>query len=181
MRASIVQLAAAAAFVFGASIACAGGANAESVMSACAGQWKQAQAAGMTGGATWPQFLASCKAQHAQPSSAGMAPAPAPMAPAPAPAPAPQSGSLFPWWQPAPAQGAAPAPTGAGEFRTEAEARYRCPTDKVVWVNTRSKIYHYQGTHNYGRTKEGAYMCEADAKAAGDRAARTIIHHHYQG
>ena len=92
-----------------------------------------------------------------------------------------QPGWVFPWQQPqAPAQ-TAPAPTGAGQFRTEAEARYRCPTDKVVWVNTRSKIYHYQGTRNYGTTKEGAYMCEADAKAAGDRAARTIVHHHYQG
>jgi hypothetical protein len=25
--------------------------------------------------------------------------------------------------------------------------------------------------HNYGHTKEGAYICEADAKVAGDRAA----------
>ena len=100
---------------------------------------------------------------------------------APAPAPA-QSGSPFPWWQPAaPAPSAAPAPTGAGQFRTEAEASYRCPTDKVVWVNTRSRIYHYQGTHNYGHTKEGAYMCEADAKAAGDRAARTIFHKRHTG
>ncbi len=147
-------------------------------MSACAAQWKQAQAAGTTGGATWPQFLAQCKTQHAQPSSASMAPAP-PHAPAPAPA---QSGSPFPWWQPsAPAQTSSPAPTGAGQFPTEAEARYRCPTDKVVWVNTDSHIYHYQGTRYYGATKKGAYMCEADAKAAGDRATRMIVHHHHQG
>ena len=25
---------------------------------------------------------------------------------------------------------------------------------------------------DYGNTKQGAYMCEADAKAAGDRAAK---------
>ena len=95
-----------------------------------------------------------------------------------------QSGSLFPWWQPAaPAQTAAPAPapTGAGQFSTEAEARYRCPTDKVVWVNNESRIYHYQGTRYYGATKKGAYMCEADARAAGDRASRTIVHSHHQG
>ncbi len=109
------------------------------------------------------------------------------MAPAPPPAPAPapaQSGSLFPWWQPAaPAQTAAPAPapTGAGQFSTEAEARYRCPTDKVVWVNNKSRIYHYQGTRYYGATKKGAYMCEADAKSAGDRASRTIVHSRHQG
>ena len=155
MRA-LVSSAAAAAFLVGAAIAGSSAANAESVMSACAAQWKQAQTAGTTGGATWPQFLAQCKMQHAQP-----------LAPAPAPAPAPpQSGSLFPWQQPATPAQAIPAATGAGQFRTEAEARYRCPTEKVVWINTRSKIYHYQGTHNYGRTKEGANMCEADAKAA---------------
>jgi hypothetical protein len=93
------------------------------------------------------------------------------MAPAPAPAPA-QTGSLFPWSQPAQP---APSATRAGQFRTAVEAQTHCPTDKVVWVNTRSRIYHYRGARNYGTTKEGAYMCEADAKAAGDRAARTIF------
>jgi Aconitase X len=33
-----------------------------------------------------------------------------------------------------------------------------------------------QFTHNYGHTKQGAYMCEADAKAAGDRAAKNEKH-----
>jgi hypothetical protein len=178
MHKFFVRLTASAAILGGAALAGSCAANAESVMSVCAGQWKQAQAAGTTGGETWPQFLAQCKTRQggaAQPSSASIAPAPAP-------APA-QSGSLFPWWQQpaAPAQTAAPAPTGAGQFSTEAEARYRCPTDKVVWVNTKSRIYHYQGTHNYGHTKEGAYMCEADAKAAGDRAARSISNHRHTG
>ena len=68
-----------------------------------------------------------------------------------------------------------------GTVRHRGRGRYRCPTDKVVWVNTKSRIYHYQGTHNYGHTKEGAYMCEADAKAAGDRAARTISNHRHTG
>ncbi len=181
MRVSLGSRAAAAALVIGALFAAPSAANAESVMAACASQWKQAQAAGTTGGATWPQFLARCKAQTAQPSSAGMAPAPAPPpAPAPAPAPAPNNGSLFPWWPPAQNAAPAPAPTGAGQFRTEAEARYRCPTDKVVWVNIKSKIYHYQGTRYYARTKEGAYMCEADARASGDRAARTFFGHQQQ-
>jgi hypothetical protein len=183
MRKTFVRLTAAATIMMGAALANSGAANAESVMSACASQWKEAKAAGTTAGQTWPQFLAQCKAQRTsapQPSSASIAP-PAP-APAPATAPA-QSGSLFPWWQQpaAPAQTGAPAPTGAGQFTTEAEARYRCPTDKVVWVNTKSRIYHYQGTHNYGHTKEGAYMCEADAKAAGDRASRSISNHRHTG
>ena len=174
MRLSFASRAAAAALVIGVMFAGLSTANAQSV-GACAAQWKQAQAAGTTGGATWPQFLAHCKAQTAHPSSATVAPAPSP---APAPAPAPNGGSLFPWWQPA--QSAAPAPTGAGQFRTEAEARHRCPTDKVVWVNTKSKIYHYQGTRYYARTKDGAYICEADARAAGDRPARRSYFGHQQ-
>jgi hypothetical protein len=52
----------------------------------------------------------------------------------------------------------------------------RCPTDTVVWVNTRSRVYHFAGTHNYGHTKEAACMCESEAKAAGDRAAMNKTH-----
>ena len=146
-----------------------------SVMKICASQWKEAKAAGTTGGQTWPQFLAQCRASQGSTvsSSGGFAPAPAP---APAPPPASQSGSLFPWWQPSgPTATPTPAPASAlraDQYTTELAARARCPSDTVVWVNTPTRIYHYSGTRYYGQTHKGAYMCEADARAAGYRAAR---------
>jgi hypothetical protein len=30
-------------------------------------------------------------------------------------------------------------------FTTESAAQAHCPSDKVVWLNTRSGIYHYKG------------------------------------
>ena len=42
--------------------------------------------------------------------------------------------------------------------------------DGKVWVNTKSKTYHCEGTKFYGKTKTGEYMTEADAKAKGNHA-----------
>ena len=45
-----------------------------------------------------------------------------------------------------------------------------CPGDKVVWVNTKSGIYHFKGERWFGNTQQGKYMCEHAADAEGDRA-----------
>jgi hypothetical protein len=164
----------------------ASAADAQSVMKQCGEQWQTAKQAGTTNGETWAQFLKQCREHMTTAGGMGGGAAPAsqggfaPAAPAPAPTP---QGSLFPSQQPA-APGPAPAPanygnaspTGAGQFASEQEARYRCPSDTIVWVNEKSHIYHFAGTSNYGHTKRGAFMCEADARAAGNRAAMNERH-----
>ena len=72
--------------------------------------------------------------------------------------------------------GAAAGAAAANEFTTEAQAKAKCSTGTVVWVNLKSKIYHFAGNPDYGTTKQGAYMCEADATAAGNRAAKNEKH-----
>ena len=47
-----------------------------------------------------------------------------------------------------------------------------CPGDKIVWVNTRSHVYHFKGERYFGSTKYGKFICEHDADREGDRPTR---------
>jgi len=59
-------------------------------------------------------------------------------------------------------------------FASESEAKANCRGDTVVWVNTKSHVYHFAGNPAYGTTKRGGYMCQADADRSGSfRAARS--------
>ena len=58
-------------------------------------------------------------------------------------------------------------------FPTQQQAQQHCPSDIVVWLNLPSGIYHFQGQRWYGNTKSGAYVCEKEADAAGDRPTKS--------
>ena len=47
-----------------------------------------------------------------------------------------------------------------------------CQGDKVVWVNTRSGVYHYRGERYFGSTRQGKFVCEENALREGDRPTR---------
>src|SRR6202035_580032 len=46
------------------------------------------------------------------------------------------------------------------------------PAPGMVWVNLTTKVFHREGDRWYGNTKNGKYMTEADAVAAGYREAK---------
>jgi hypothetical protein len=48
-----------------------------------------------------------------------------------------------------------------------AQAQAACPTDQVVWANWSTRTVHLPADKYYGRTKVGAYACEADATQSG--------------
>ena len=86
--------------------------------------------------------------------------------------------------------------TGKGEFMEEAQARGHgnraaggkgcnnvvtsgpaplpdtaVASKKMVWVNTESGVYHCPKSSDWGTTRRGRYLTEADASAAGHKAA----------
>jgi hypothetical protein len=61
---------------------------------------------------------------------------------------------------------AAPAPPPSAADIASAKAK------GLVWANLNTKVYHFATDSTYGTTKNGKFMTEADAKAAGYRAAK---------
>jgi hypothetical protein len=150
-------------------LASTGPVQAQSIMKQCGDDWKAAKENNTTNGLKWPEFLKNCRVQK----EGAAAPAAAPVA-APVSVPATIAPAPAQTYAPKPKPMQAARPTGAGQFASEAEAKSRCGAS-VVWVNTKGKshTYHYAGSRWYGTTKQGAYMCEADAGAAGYHASKS--------
>jgi hypothetical protein len=139
----------------------------QKTVKACTEEWRANKAANEAKGLTLKAFVADCRTGKttAQPT---LLPTTQQQTQAPQPA------------QPRATTGAAPpaatAPTGANQYATEGQAKFRCVGGTVVWANLDSKIYHFSGNKTYGQTKAGAYMCERDATAQGMRAAKNEKH-----
>jgi hypothetical protein len=121
------------------------------------GASKSGACSGHKGVQTW--YAASSGTKAAAPAAAPAA-TPAAKPPAAAPAPTPAAAPV--------AAKAAPTPAAKPAASTGAAAPGGGPG--MVWVNTDSKVYHCPGSQYYGKTKQGKYMSEADAKASGAHA-----------
>jgi hypothetical protein len=155
--------------------AAAPAATGQKTVKACTDEWRANKDANQAKGVTLKAYVADCRAGKvtAQPT---LFPTAQPQqtrttaAPPPATQPPQQRSTM------GAAPPAATAPTGANQYATEGQAKFRCVGGTVVWANLDSKIYHFSGNKTYGQTKAGAYMCERDAMAQGMRAAKNEKH-----
>jgi hypothetical protein len=156
----------------------------QKTVKACQEEWRANKDANQAAKITEKAYVDKCRAGAATPATPPAAAAPAkPAAPTAAAPAAPAATAPSKRAAPAPAataprQALAPAAasTGANQYTTEAQAKGRCPSDTVVYVNLSSKIYHFAGHKDYGTLKNGAYMCEKDTAGAGARAAKNEKH-----
>jgi hypothetical protein len=127
---------------------------------------KSTKATSKTAAKTTAAPAAAPAAKPAAKTASTPAPAPAKAA-APAPAPAPAAAAA-PAAKAAPAKAAKtppPPPPNAGDIAS-AKAK------GLVWLNLNTKVYHNSGDKEYGTTKNGKFVTEADAKAAGAKLAK---------
>ena len=68
------------------------------------------------------------------------------------------------------------APAAAPTTEEQEEGPARTPPSKgLVWVNTATKVYHYEGDRWYGKTKQGKFVTEAEALKEGDHVSKQAL------
>jgi hypothetical protein len=157
--------------VLGASVLSFPAAAQQKTIKACQEEWRANKTANQAKGVTEKAYVTQCRAGTATTAPAPTANGPAKAAPSTAPA-APSRAAK----PSTPAATAPPTPSGANQYSAEGQAKARCGSGTVVWVNLNSKIFHFAGHKDYGHTKSGAYMCETDAVSQGMRAAKNEKH-----
>ena len=87
---------------------------------------------------------------------------------APAPAAAPSSSERTAATPPAKDRSAPTSKANREESKEVASSGAETPPQPgMVWVNTKTKVYHTAGDRYYGKTKSGKWMSEEDAVKAG--------------
>jgi hypothetical protein len=113
-------------------------------------------------------FASTCLVQGQTPTpgeSPAASPSPAEKAASPSPA---ESPTATPKEKPTPKK-AKPKKAATPAAATTATPAAGGPG--LVWVNTDTHVYHKQGSRFYGKTKNGKYVSEADARKEGNRPA----------
>jgi hypothetical protein len=156
----------------GLSVGPAAAATAQKSAKECRAEWRANKADNLAKGISERAYVKQCRAGASTAAApTGAAPATQATGTAPAPVASQKSASGTSAMPKATA-----TPAGANQFAQEGQAKARCPSGTVVWVNLKSKVYHFSGNKNYGNTKSGAFMCETDATADGFRAAKNEKH-----
>lgn len=156
--------------------AAAPAATGQKTVKACTDEWRANKDANQAKGVTLKAYVADCRAGKATTAQPTLFPTQPQQRTTAAPPPAAQPPQQAPRTTTGAAPPAATAPTGANQYASEGQAKFRCVGGTVVWANLDSKIYHFSGNKTYGQTKAGAYMCERDAQGQGMRAAKNEKH-----
>ena len=105
----------------------------QKTVTACENEWRANRAENQKNKITEKAYVEKCRSDSAA-ATPPVAPPATPPAKGPPALPPVKSATKSP-----PA-----APTGAGQFSTEAAAKAKCPSDTIVWVNTKSKILSFR-------------------------------------
>jgi hypothetical protein len=54
-------------------------------------------------------------------------------------------------------------------FRYEFQAQRHCPSDAVVWLDFRKRIYYSHAQRHYARGLDGSFVCRDEARRSGFR------------